>query len=291
MVSASSNALSQPGFFDSFPSASIDFCEPNYYYTPYVAEVFNSVSSLSIAYLGVAGLIRTWKTQWCSDCKYERWCFYSMYTCALLIGLGSTALHATLTSLGQACDEIPMLLSNVSFFALMLEHKSEPNKLRYPWLPAAVPIVKVLSVVTYLVFQEQYFVFLLMYGGGAAFLIFWMAKLTFIKRDEPFEEKMRKEFLIPFFIYAFLTYVCFGFGAWVMDMIFCDRILASGFVSLQAVMHPLWHVGAMLGTHLALCLGAMLRCTALGAPIKIEYFMLLPFVTGGRRQRKRKKMK
>lgn len=78
MVSASSNALSQPGFFDSFPSASIDFCEPNYYYTPYVAEVFNSVSSLSIAYLGVAGLIRTWKTQWCSDCKYERWCFYSM---------------------------------------------------------------------------------------------------------------------------------------------------------------------------------------------------------------------
>ena len=56
MVSASSNALSKPGYFDSYPAASIDFCEPNYTHTPYIAEVFNSVSSLSIVYLGIVGL-------------------------------------------------------------------------------------------------------------------------------------------------------------------------------------------------------------------------------------------
>ena len=72
-----------------------------------------------------------------------------------------------------------------------------------------------------------------------------------------------------------------------MDMMFCDRILASGWLILQAVMHPLWHFGAMLGTHLAICFAAMVRCTALGAPIQVEYFMFLPFVTGGRRQRKK----
>jgi hypothetical protein len=75
---------------------------------------------------------------------------------------------------------------------------------------------------------------------------------------------------VPYFCYAFMTYVCFGFGAWIMDMMFCDKILASGWISLQAIMHPVWHFGAMFGTHLAVCLGAMFRCTALGVPITVE---------------------
>jgi hypothetical protein len=85
-----------------------------------------------------------------------------------------------------------MLLSNVSFFALMLEHDSEPNKLKYPWLPAAVPFMKLACIVIYLVFQDNFFVFLSMYGGGVVYLITRMATLTFYKREEPFEEKMRK---------------------------------------------------------------------------------------------------
>ena len=58
MVSASSNLISRPGFWDDYPKASIDFCEPNYVSSFYVAEVFNSGSSLVIAYLGVIGLYR-----------------------------------------------------------------------------------------------------------------------------------------------------------------------------------------------------------------------------------------
>jgi hypothetical protein len=85
-----------------------------------------------------------------------------------------------------------MLLANVSFFALMMEHDSEPNQLKYPWLPFAVPVIKVACLIIYLVFQDNFFVFLSMYAGGVVYLMTWMAKLTFVKRVEPFEEKMRK---------------------------------------------------------------------------------------------------
>ena len=93
MVSASSNALSKPGYFDSYPAASIDFCEPNYTHTPYIAEVFNSVSSLSIVYLGIVGLVRTRKAQWCSDCKYERLIFYSLVSVGSLPSVPTMQKH------------------------------------------------------------------------------------------------------------------------------------------------------------------------------------------------------
>mmetsp|Transcript_26838 Transcript_26838/g.50870 ORF Transcript_26838/g.50870 Transcript_26838/m.50870 type:complete len:290 (-) Transcript_26838:29-898(-) len=278
MVSASSNALSLPGFWDDFSRASIDFCEPNYTQSFYIAEVLNSVSSLAIAYLGVVGIYRTSLRIHATECKFERNCFYYLYSCALLIGLGSTCLHATLTAVGQAADEIPMLLSNVPFLALMMEHKSEPNALKYPWLPNFIWFAWVFSVGWYLYFQENYFMFLAYYVGAVVTLIGWIAKLCFAKRSDKWEEKKRKEYLVPYFFYAMSAYVVLGFGSWIFDMLMCETILASRYKMFQVIMHPVWHVGAAMGTHLAVCLVAMLRCIAMKKEFAVRPLWGLPFV-------------
>ncbi|GMH56414.1 hypothetical protein TL16_g05569 [Triparma laevis f. inornata] len=278
MVSASSNQLSLPGYWDPFPRASIDFCEPNYTQSYYVAEVLNSVSSLAIAYLGVVGIYRTYLRSHVTDCAFEKKCFYYLYTCALLIGLGSTCLHATLTAVGQAADEIPMLLSNVPFFALMLEIKSEPNNIKNKWLPPFIWVAWAFSVGWYLYWQENYFMFLLFYIGSVVTLVSWMASLCFVKRSDKWEEEKRKQFLVPYFCYAMGAYAVLGFGSWITDMLLCETILASSFKFLQAFMHPVWHLGAMLGTHLAVCLVAMFRAIAMKKEFEVRSFGGLPFV-------------
>jgi len=135
MVSASSNLLSLPGYWDWTSTASIDFCEPNYIHTPYIAELFNTLSSLFIVYIGIAGLLRTFSSPHCSPCKYERWAYYAIYANAFAIGLGSCTLHATLSMFGQASDEVPMVLANVFVVAFLIEHKSPPNQLKVPLMP------------------------------------------------------------------------------------------------------------------------------------------------------------
>lgn len=80
-------------------TASVDWCEPNYVYTPYIAEFFNTLSSLAIVGSGVFGLS-----------SYGRYSYHRRFffpsALMVLIGLGSVAFHGTLQYWGQALDEL-----------------------------------------------------------------------------------------------------------------------------------------------------------------------------------------
>ena len=94
-------AAPTPGFWEPHTS-SIDFCEPNYALSPYVAEPHNALSSLlGISLLGLVGIARgnpTGETR-----------FYLLYLVLTLVGLGSFALHVTLHWAPQSSDELPMI--------------------------------------------------------------------------------------------------------------------------------------------------------------------------------------
>jgi len=83
--------------------------------------------------------------------------------------------------------------------------------------------------------------------------------------------------MIPCFWAAMGSYAMLGFGAWVMDMLLCEFIL-SQWTILQMFLHPVWHIGAGIGTHLALCLASLIRCTALHKETEFKLFMGVPFV-------------
>lgn len=82
-------------------TASVDFCEPNYLHTPYVAELFNAVTSLlTISLFPCLGALYSNPT------GQRR--FVLQYLIMFACGVGSFLLHATLRAEFQAADEVSM---------------------------------------------------------------------------------------------------------------------------------------------------------------------------------------
>jgi len=107
------------GFWsDLGAAASKDWCEANYAMSPFIAEWWNTWSSLAIVAAGVWGLWR-WRGG-ATEVRF-RWAFAAI----ALVGVGSVAFHATLLRLAQASDELPMIYAGL-LFAYLLRWRSEP---------------------------------------------------------------------------------------------------------------------------------------------------------------------
>ena len=96
------------------PTASEDWCEANYVVTPYIAEFWNTLSNLPIIlsslysiYLGIT----------------RGQDFHLVLPSVLLffVGIGSTIFHGTLSYMGQAIDELSMVLAATAFLYVCLE--------------------------------------------------------------------------------------------------------------------------------------------------------------------------
>ncbi|OQR96727.1 alkaline phytoceramidase (aPHC) [Thraustotheca clavata] len=91
------------GYWDPV-SSTIDWCEPNYVVSYYIAEFWNTISNLSFLVLGFYGLYRSIVLEF-------EWRFILMYTNVMIVGLGSAMFHGSLTLISQQCDETPMIWS------------------------------------------------------------------------------------------------------------------------------------------------------------------------------------
>eukprot|EP00929_Paragymnodinium_shiwhaense_P072774 TRINITY_DN36944_c0_g3_i2.p1 TRINITY_DN36944_c0_g3~~TRINITY_DN36944_c0_g3_i2.p1 ORF type:complete len:184 (+),score=12.76 TRINITY_DN36944_c0_g3_i2:254-805(+) len=95
-------------------TSNIDWCEPNYLHSYYVAEVWNALTSIAISFPGLYLLRKAavHKLIW------PYWFQAFNVTC---VGLGSVLFHGTLTRWGQWLDEAPMFAAastaSVAYFA------------------------------------------------------------------------------------------------------------------------------------------------------------------------------
>mmetsp|Transcript_57440 Transcript_57440/g.130148 ORF Transcript_57440/g.130148 Transcript_57440/m.130148 type:complete len:214 (-) Transcript_57440:531-1172(-) len=91
-------------------TSSVDFCEENYALSRYVAEPANALSSLIIVAQGLVGVLfanaRRGEVAIGVRSAWGNRLFATMYLLLAVIGLGSVALHTTLSQLGQAADEV-----------------------------------------------------------------------------------------------------------------------------------------------------------------------------------------
>jgi hypothetical protein len=111
--------------------SNVDWCERNYVYNRYVAEMWNCLSSLPISAVALYGMVISRRQAYDS-----RICF--AYFTVFIVGLGSAMFHGkaavplafclamviahagTLTRLGQAFDELPMIATvNACLFTTM----------------------------------------------------------------------------------------------------------------------------------------------------------------------------
>ena len=107
------------------PTASVDWCETNYRFSPYVCELFNTVSSFAMVLGGVAG--------WACHRRVLDGRLRIAFALLALAGVGSAAFHATLRFGLQMLDELPMVyLALVLVLVLVDDHPSRPIG---AWLP------------------------------------------------------------------------------------------------------------------------------------------------------------
>lgn len=83
-------------------TSTIDWCEPNYRWSRFIAEPLNTVSNLSFVIFGIIGASHEYRQK-------SKTSYVLMHLCISLIGLGSMAFHGTLSLLGQQLDELPMV--------------------------------------------------------------------------------------------------------------------------------------------------------------------------------------
>ena len=105
-------------------TASIDWCEPNYIVTYYIAEFWNTVSNLGLFWVPLIVLM--------NGRRYDTSRFKVLCVLTSMIGLGSALFHGTLKFYCQLADELPMLWATLSqIYVLWSESKpgrSNDNK-------------------------------------------------------------------------------------------------------------------------------------------------------------------
>lgn len=217
--------LSRTGFWGP-RTASVDWCEPNYVYTQYVAEFWNTLTSVPIALAGLFGIIMAIKY------KY-RLRFFMPSMLMMFVGLGSIGFHGTLSYIGQAIDELNMVYAVSAFLFTVLELDSTVKK---KWLPAALVLYNVCFTATY-VFLPRYFeFFVLTFIAGCV----WLFLQSFSVYRRTHDYRLRQLFVVGFGLYA----ASFLF-LWIPDALACSSV---GALHLHAWFHicsgigPWWYI-------------------------------------------------
>jgi dihydroceramidase len=269
-------------------TSSVDFCEANYAFTQYVAEPANAASSLVFVALGLLGVHKVQHLRGepagAGAAMVSPWVargFLACYVSLAVVGLGSVALHTTLRAQEQALDEIPMLLLSFSIIALLCELDCAGPRLKRPWLPLATAAAAATAVAVYSCFQHLYAVFLAMYIATVVVIVVWTGALALRRRPAAAAERVRVALIRPLWGGAIIAYVVGGSVAWVTDFVFCARFATLG-AAVSMVLHPLWHLGAGVGTYLAVQVLAAARAEALRTRPALRWLAgVLPYVHHG----------
>lgn len=201
------------------PQTTPDWCEPNYTYTPYIAEFWNTLTSVPIFALAAYGLIHGARH------RYEPRVLLPLLLMAA-VGLGSVAYHGTLQRWGQAMDEVSMIWAAASLLYVVLE--PAPAVAR-PWLaPALLSYCAVFSAAYFFlpfeVFLSSYIalVLALFYGALRSY------------------QRVMDANVRTMLVVSALFYVA-GFAFfWLPDKLMCERVQSLQF-------HALFHVTSTVG--------------------------------------------
>ncbi len=213
-----------PGFWDGVAApATVDWCEPNYAVTPYVAEFWNATSSLWMVVLGGIGMALL----------ANRRRFHGMFAGLGLVGIGSAAFHGTLLRPAQALDELPMVFLSLHG-AWIVAHRGKNWNDGHVVAAVLVAFAVVFSG-TYYTLPWAFSFFLLVYGGMVTWLTLTSAWLTLGRGDA------RQTRLLWGAAGGFFGGLV---GCWIPEhlLLSCDHPIQS------LHLHSIWHLLAGTGT-------------------------------------------
>lgn len=259
--------VDQPGYWGAITS-SIDWCEPNYVVSYYVAEWWNTISNVPFVMMPLFGL-------YCSiKYGYEK---RIMAICIMtaIIGIGSGLFHGTLLFYCQLGDELPMLWGCLVCLYSLIE---DGPKIRYPKLPyliAAFGIAwSLASPWTHLYYPLCFQVLFISLEAICCSLV--------LKKVHACKNKFAKRV----FYFGFCLFFFLGASSWLLDHAICSTAkstqnpLHSYLVyRLFGSLHGYWHLFMAVHCYSAVLFMTFLRADILGRKPEICWKnSLLPFV-------------
>ncbi len=188
-------------------TSTVDWCEANYLASDFIAEPWNTLSSLAMVVAGILGLIR----------HRELTGRYRLaFALLVLVGIGSVAFHASLRFGTQLLDELPMV-----YLVLVIVYVLTGARWRWPFVLAAALLTALASGTRG---QVQFYVFQIGFG---ALELFALAK-TYLLQRQAVPEVRR------LYRYGMLSYAV-AVTVWFVDIRFCG-------VTGDLKLHALWHV-------------------------------------------------
>lgn len=228
-------------------TATIDWCEPNYVVSPYVAEFVNTVTNLGFVALGFFGVYAH------PNLELR---FVLTFLSISLVGFGSAAFHATLKWNAQLGDEVPMFFLSLCFLYLTIENDHFPVK--HPRLPYALVLLLSVFVYFYTVYRFAT-LFQMTWGILTTVTVFRMLLLT---------RKMAPKERLCFRIVTLVLLA--SAGLWALEQALCHSLPWISKFQLHGLF---WHVGTAYAAYSAAagCLYARLHQTLHQKDVCFDY--------------------
>jgi len=241
-------------------TSALDWCEPNYTWSYYIAEFFNTITSLPAAFLAFYGLYLTYKYGYGKR-------FILVNAMVAMVGIGSAAFHGTLLYTGQIFDELPMVYTSLSLLYVVLELESK-GKPVYKYLAPILLGYSALFTAVYLYLPSFFIFFLIGYICGILTLVY-RCSVIFRKPGTVYHQKAFIIASICFYIGGWLFF-------WIPEVAFCDTLQSYNF-------HAWWHVTSTLGAFVFVLFATYQRELHKGRKpeLNYNYFIgvpLLPYV-------------
>jgi len=213
-------------------TSSHDWCEANYEVTRFVAEFWNTLSSLPISAFGLFGIWFTLQSQ-----RTFKWSFLSAYFGLFVVGLGSALFHGTLLFEAQMADEFPMIVGSLIYAYIVLDVQFltyQRIMSRNLHLTVVLGLTVFACVMAYVMLSDSstHLPFILAYCGMVGYICVGSWDIVSNLKDK----NATRWFWISCLVYLF------GGAIWLMERNFCDQAHAFQYF------HALWHICAGYGT-------------------------------------------
>jgi dihydroceramidase len=223
------------------PSATIDWCEENYLFSPYIAEIVNALTNIGFVLLAIHHIYSTFKND-------HGWMYIFISLGFASVGIGSFMFHSTLWYEHQLMDELPMVWVTAIPFGYIYGW-DKPSFWQFFWNFGTFLITSLFTYAYIFIYRNPVFhqVFYAILNFGVIY-----KSIKTIQKVIPDPNIRKSQYKL--LIFSFSLFI-FGFFIWNLDNVFCPTIrhwrrnylgLPFG-IFLEG--HGWWHVFTGLGIY------------------------------------------